>query len=111
MNTSGKRRRTLVALVVVVLALVCVSGVMAYRTAQQGTQDTPSVTHSPQATNPQRYGTPDTVWWDSFDQHENEYGGDDDHGENHDDDRDGNSNAAGTCSNGCQTVVTTTHAS
>lgn len=103
MSTSDKRRRTLVALVIVVLALVFASGVMAYRTAQRGAQDTPSVTHSPQATNPQRYERRDGEWWDVFDYHENEHGGDDDHG--------GRSNTAGTCSNGCGTVVTTTHAS
>ncbi len=110
MNTSDKRRRTLVALVVVVLALVFASGVMAYRTTQRGAQDAPSVTHSPQATDPQRYGTRDGEWWDVFDHYENEHGEDDDHGERGND-HGGRSNTTGTCSNGCGTVVTTTHAS
>ncbi len=49
MDTSGKRRQTLAALVVVVAALVCVSGVMAYRTTHQGkqTQAKPTVHYSP----------------------------------------------------------------
>lgn len=110
MNTSGKRRRTLLALAVVVLALVCVTGVMAYRTAYQGTGND----HSPQATNPQQYQPPDGGV--VSERHEDEYGerheyGKDDEGEYGGGNGGGNTNAAGTCQSGCQTVVTTTRAS
>ncbi|EFW92611.1 hypothetical protein ZOD2009_07074 [Haladaptatus paucihalophilus DX253] len=111
MNTSGKRRRTLLALTVVVLALVCVTGVMAYRTAYQGTGND----HSPQATNPQQYQPPDGGRAVS-ESHEDEYGehheyDEDDEGEYGGGSGGGNTNAAGTCQSGCQSVVTTTRAS
>ncbi|ODR79673.1 hypothetical protein BG842_08435 [Haladaptatus sp. W1] len=103
MNTSGKRRRTLLALTVVVLALVCVTGVMAYRTTYQGTGND----HSPQATNPQQYQPPDGGRAVS-ERHEYD---EDDEGEYDGGSGGGNTNAAGTCQSGCQTVVTTTRAS
>ncbi|KZN24237.1 hypothetical protein A4G99_07325 [Haladaptatus sp. R4] len=116
MDTSAKRRRTLIALVVVVASLVFASGVMAYRTThQQDTQAKPTVHYTPPPTDHHRTET------SSGTKTGNETGtGTGTTTQRRDDDRDGVPNSADNCPSkagrgqgddlGCP-VVTTTHAS
>ncbi len=113
MNTSGKRRRTLLALVVVVVALVFVSGVMAYRTAHQGkqTQEKPTVHYSPTTTTADHHYRTSSSGTRTKSATRTTTS-------QRDDDRDGVPNTADQCpyragqssNRGCP-VVTTTHAS